>query len=195
MAGVRDREHVHPDDAAGWRAWLEANHATSPGCWLVAWKPATGRPTVDYEAGIQEALCFGWVDSQARSLDDERGALLYTPRKRGSAWASTNKRRVELLEADGRMTDAGRAVIEAAKADGSWTILDDVEAGVLPEDLATALAGDGQAQATWDGYPPSVRRGMHFWVISAKRPDTRVRRIAEIVAAAADGRRAGQWAT
>lgn len=195
MAGVRDREQVHPDSAAAWRAWLEANHATSPGCWLVSWKPATGRPTLDYEAAIQEALCFGWVDSQVRSLDDERGALLYTPRKPGSAWASTNKRRVELLEADGRMTDAGRAVIEAAKADGSWTILDDVEAGVLPQDLAAALAGTGGAQATWDAYPPGVRRGMHAWVISAKRPETRAKRIAEIVDAAADGRRAGQWAT
>lgn len=195
MAGVRDREEVHPADVAEWRAWLAANHTTSPGCWLVSYKPSTGRQAVDYESAIQEALCFGWVDSQVRSIDAERGALLYTPRKAGSAWASTNKRRVELLEADGRMTDAGRAVIEAAKADGSWTILDDVEAGILPADLSGALDAVPAARAAWEGFPRGVRRGMHQWVISAKRPDTRAKRIAEIVSEAAAGRRAGQWAT
>lgn len=195
MGGVADREQVEPADVAEWRAWLAANHATSPGCWLVSPKPSTGRQTVDYEAAIQEALCFGWVDSQVRSLDDERGALLYTPRRAGSAWAATNKRRVELLEADGRMTDAGRAVIDTAKADGSWAILEAVEAGVLPDDLVAALDALPPARATFDGFPPGVRRGMHQWVISAKRPDTRAKRIDAIVTEAAAGRRAGQWAT
>ncbi len=191
MAGVRDREQVQPADAAQWRAWLEANHATSPGCWLVTWKSSTGRATLAYEAGIQEALCFGWVDSQVRSLDDERTALLYTPRKPGSVWASTNKRRIALLEADGRMTDAGRAVVDAAKADGSWTILDDVEAGILPDDLSAALTASPAAQAAWDAFPPGARRAMHQWLISAKRPETRAKRVAQIVAEAAAGRRSG----
>jgi uncharacterized protein YdeI (YjbR/CyaY-like superfamily) len=149
---------------------------------------------MSYDAGVEEALCFGWVDSQTRSLDDERGAMLYTPRAAGVGWAASNKRRVEALETDGRMTAAGRAVVDAAKADGSWVLLDDVDAGVLPADLVAALAAHPGARATWDAFPPGVRRGMHAWVLSAKRPATRATRIGTIAAEAACGRRAGQWA-
>lgn len=191
MAGAADRELVEPGSVTEWRAWLAAHHTTSPGCWLVSWKPSTGRQAFPYEAGIQEALCFGWIDSQIRTLDDHRSALLYTPRKRGSVWSGPNKRRVELLEADGRMTDAGRAVIQRAKADGSWTILDDVEAGILPADLLAVLEASPAARDAWDSFPPGARRGMHQWVIAAKRPETRAKRIAEIAAEAAAGRRAG----
>lgn len=191
MGGVADRPQIEPQTIGEWRAWLEEHHATSAGCWLVSWKAATGRQGFPYEAGIQEALCFGWVDSQVRSLDDGRGALLYTPRKPGSVWAGTNKRRVELLEADGRMTDAGRAVIQRAKADGSWTILDDVEAGILPADLSAALDAHQGALAAWEGFPPGARRAMHQWVIAAKRPQTRAARIEQIISEAAAGRRAG----
>lgn len=193
--GVRDREEVEPATRAEWRAWLQTNHATSPGCWLVTAKASSGRTTVDYEEAIQEALCFGWVDSQARSIDAERGALLYTPRKPGSTWAGTNKRRVEQLEAEGLMTDAGRAVIEVAKADGSWTVLDDVEAGRLPDDLVAGLAAVPGAQAAWDAFPPGVRRGLHSWVIAAKRPQTRAARVEQVASEAAAGRRAGPYAS
>ena len=193
MAGVQDREQFEPVDRAAWRAWLEANHASSPGVWFVSFKPSTGRQAVDYEAAIQEALCFGWVDSQLRPIDDERAALLYTPRKPGSGWAATNKRRIEQLEAAGLMAPAGAAVIAAAKADGTWTLLDDVEAGIVPDDLAAALDAAEGAWATWDGFPPGVKKGMLGWVVMAKRPETRAKRIAEIASEAAAGRRAGQW--
>lgn len=193
MGGVLDRELVHVEERAAWRAWLEANHATSKGCWLVAWKPATGRPAVDYESAIQEALCFGWVDSQARTLDAERSALLFTPRKPGSGWAGTNKRRIAQLETDGLMRPAGAAIIAAAKADGTWTLLDDVEAGVVPDDLAAALDAHAGARSTWDGFPPGVQRGMLTWLVTAKRPETRAKRIAEIAEQAAAGKRAGEW--
>lgn len=193
MAGAQDRELVHPADRAAWRAWLEANHATSPGCWLVSWRPVTGKPTLDYEDAIQEALCFGWVDSQVRTIDDERAALLYTPRKGGSGWAGTNKRRIAQLEAQGLMRPAGTALIEAAKADGTWTLLDGPEAGIVPDDLAAALDAHGDARATWNGFPPGVRKGMLTWVATAKRAETRAKRVAEIAEQAAVGKRAGEW--
>ncbi len=171
-------------------AWLEANHAGSPGAWLVCPKPSTGRETVSYEDAVRHALCFGWVDSQVRAIDDERGALLFTPRKPGSGWAGTNKRRIEELEAAGLMRPAGRALIDAAKADGSWTLLDDVEAGIVPEDLAEALGAHPAGRATWDAYPPACsgacsrgssppngpRRGRGASQRSPRRPPTAARR-------------------
>ena len=119
-----------------WHAWLEEHHRRREGVWLVQWKPRTGKPAIPYEEAIEEALCFGWVDSTYRSLDDERGMLWWSPRRKGSLWARTNKERVARLEAEGRMTDAGRAAIDQARADGSWTILESVEDLVVPDDLA-----------------------------------------------------------
>ena len=139
MAGRDDAPRVHAETVEEWRAWLLAHHDTESGAWLVSWKSPTGRPAVKYELAVEEALCVGWIDSAGRTLDDERRMLWFTRRKPGSGWARTNKERIVRLEADGRMTDAGRAVIDAAKADGSWTLLDDVENLVVPDDLAAAF--------------------------------------------------------
>jgi uncharacterized protein YdeI (YjbR/CyaY-like superfamily) len=193
MSSARDREHVHPADRAAWRVWLKDHHSTSPGCWLVTWKPATARPGVSYEEAILEGLCVGWVDSQSRSLDDERSALLFTPRRTGSPWAGTNKARIIELEAQGLLLPAGEAAIRAAKTDGSWEILDGPEAGVVPDDLAAALDGLPRAREVFDAFPPGVRKGMLTWIALAKRPDTRAKRVAEIASEAAEGRRAGEW--
>ena len=128
--GVMDEaEEVPFTTAAEWRAWLAENGERAQGVWLVQYKPRTGKPAIGYEDAVCEALCFGWIDSTYRRLDEERGALWWAPRRKGSVWARTNKARVERLEAEGRMTDAGRAVIEQAKADGSWTVLEPVEDG------------------------------------------------------------------
>ena len=139
MAGRDDAPRVHAETAEEWRDWLLANHATESGAWLVSWKSTTGRPSVGYVRSVEEALCVGWIDSSGRKLDDERSMLWFTRRKAGSGWARTNKERVVRLEAEGRMTPAGRAMIDAAKADGSWTLLDDVENLVVPDDLAAAF--------------------------------------------------------
>ena len=141
-----DAPVVHAESRASWRAWLEANHATAPGVWLVSWRRGRG-PRVEYEDAVEEALCFGWIDSQGGNLDEERSRQYFAPRKPTSGWAATNKARVERLLADGRMAPAGLAAIERAKANGSWTLLDDVEQGVVPEDLA---AGAGGAPAGLD---------------------------------------------
>ena len=122
----------------------------------MTWRAGSGGPRISYEESVEQALCFGWVDSKGRSLDAERTMLWFAPRKRGSGWARTNKERIERLTAAGLMAPAGHAVIEAAKADGSWTLLDDVENLVVPDDLAAAFAAHPPAREHWDAFPRSV---------------------------------------
>jgi uncharacterized protein YdeI (YjbR/CyaY-like superfamily) len=188
-----DDERFQPADRAAWRAWLAANHATAAGVWAVTYRRTSGKPVVPYDDLIEEALCFGWIDSTGGTLDAERGMLRFTPRRRGSAWARTNKVRVERLIADGAMTAAGLRAIEAAKADGSWDALNDVEALVVPDDLAAALAADDAAARGFEAMSASTKKPMLFWVSSAKRPETRARRIAEIVRYVAVGRSPLEW--
>ncbi|HSL97262.1 MAG TPA: YdeI/OmpD-associated family protein [Candidatus Deferrimicrobiaceae bacterium] len=189
MSRLDDAPLVQPEERASWRAWLEANHATAAGVWLVMWRSGRGRGGLDYEAAIEEALCFGWVDGTAGRVDDERGKLYFAPRKPRSGWAATNKARVERLIAEGRMRPAGLAAIERAKANGAWELYDSVERLEIPDDLAAALAARPPAAATFAGFPPSVRKQALASVVLARRPETRARRIAAIAAAAARGER------
>jgi uncharacterized protein YdeI (YjbR/CyaY-like superfamily) len=180
----------HPRDLAAWRAWLEAHHGDQRGVWVVSWKKRSGRDAVPYEALVEEAICFGWIDSTVNTLDDDRGMQLMTPRKAKSGWTRVNRQRVAAMEEQGRMTDAGRRSVEVAKANGWWTIYDPVEDLLEPDDLAGALDASPDARAAWDGFPPSARKQMLWWVVSAGRPETRAARIAKIAAEAAEGRRA-----
>jgi uncharacterized protein YdeI (YjbR/CyaY-like superfamily) len=190
MAGRDDAPWVHAETVQEWRDWLLANHATESGAWLVSWKTPTGRPSVKYELAVEEALCVGWIDSTGRTIDDERRAQWFTRRKAGSGWARTNKERILRLEADGRMTDAGRALIDAAKADGSWTLLDDVENLVVPDDLGAAFDRYPGSRGQFDAFPPSARRAILEWLVHAKRETTRAARLEEIARLASDGVRA-----
>jgi uncharacterized protein YdeI (YjbR/CyaY-like superfamily) len=180
----------HPPDLAAWRAWLTANHGIVRGVWVASWRKASGRDRVPYEDLVEEALCFGWIDSTVNILDDDRGMQLMTPRKPKSGWTRLNKDRFAALEAEGRMTDAGRRAAEVAKANGWWIAYDAVEDMIEPADLAKALDASPAARAAWDGFPPSARKQMLWWVVSAARPATRAGRITKIVAEAAQGRRA-----
>jgi uncharacterized protein YdeI (YjbR/CyaY-like superfamily) len=189
VTGTAGYERVHLETRADWRRWLAANHASSPGVWLISWKKPTGKPAVGYDAAVEEALCFGWIDSTVHSLDDERGEQLYTPRRPTSGWSASNKERVERLAAAGLLEPAGVAAIETAKTNGSWSKLDRPAALTMPDDLAAALRARAGATEGWEAFPPFVRRGSLAWVDDAKRPETRERRIAEVVAAAAEGRR------
>lgn len=186
---VDDYERVILTSRQQLRAWLEKYGADSPGIWLVTYKRSSGRQTLTYEEVVQEALCFGWIDSQVRAVDEERSMQLLTPRKPGSMWSASNKERISLLESQGLLTDAGVAAIERARADGSWSILDPVERLELPEDLAAALDATANARAGYEAYPASVKKQVLWWVISAKRPQTREARVEQIVAAAARGER------
>jgi uncharacterized protein YdeI (YjbR/CyaY-like superfamily) len=180
----------HAESRAQWRAWLEANHETAPGVWLCSWRTPTGRPRCPYPDMVEEAICFGWIDSTANTLDDGRGLQLVTPRKPKSTWTRLNRRRVAEMEARGLMTDSGRRAVRVAQENGWWTILDPVEDLVEPDDLSAALDANGAARSGWDGFPAGARKAMLWWVISAGRDDTRARRIGTIVEKAARGERA-----
>lgn len=191
MAPAADeRETVEPRSRAAWRAWLERRHDSSPGVWVVLVKKGRG-DGLSYEAAVEEAVCFGWIDSKTQRLDDDRFRQLFTPRRRGSQWSKSNKERYERLLAAGRMAPAGLAAAEAARVDGSWTALDDVEELRVPDDLARALASNAAAQEHFSRFPASAVRGALWWVATARRPETRERRIAEIVRLAEENRRPG----
>ncbi len=190
MSALDGAPWVEADDRATWRAWLEANHATASGAWLVTWRPRSGRVGLDYEAAIEEALCFGWVDSTGGRVDDDRGKLYFAPRKPRSGWAATNKARVERLIAAGRMAPAGLAAIERAKVNGSWEVLDSVERFEVPADLAAAFAAAPPAAANFAALPPSARKQHLAWIAFAQRPETRAARIRQVAEAAARNERA-----
>ncbi|UDY34465.1 YdeI/OmpD-associated family protein [Dermatobacter hominis] len=161
---------------AEWTAWLEEHADDSPAVWLTVWKQAAGPDALDYESAVLEAVCFGWIDSTVHALDDLRFLMLVAPRKPGSGWSASNKARIEQLEAAGRMRPQGRTVIEAAKADGSWTLLDSVEALEAPDDLLDALAAAG-VRERWDEQRPGRRKLVLLALVQAKRPATRQKRI------------------
>ena len=187
-----DRPRVHAETREAWREWLAEHHDRESGAWLVSWRPATGRPAGGYEEAVGEALCFGWVDSTARRLDDERTALYFAPRKPRSGWSRSNKQRVARLRAEGRMAPAGERAVARAEENGSWTLLDEVEDLVEPADLRAALDAAPGAWDHWRGFPPSARRALLEWVVQARTAPTRERRVTEIARAAALGERAHQ---
>lgn len=180
----------HAETRAQVRAWLLHNHRTAPGLWLCSWRTPTGRPRCPYPEVVEEAICVGWVDSTMNILDEERGLQLLAPRRPKSTWTRLNRQRVADMEAAGLMTEAGRRAVEAAKANGYWTILDPVEDLIEPDELARALDAEPAARAAWDAFPPSARKQMLWWVISAVRETTRDKRIATVVTKAARGERA-----
>ncbi len=184
---------VYPASRAKWRDWLEANHQRKGGVWFVSNKKASGKPRIPYAEAVEEALCFGWVDSQPRKLDRDRSMLWFSPRKARSGWSRPNKERVERLVATGKMMPAGLAKIDASKADGSWTKLDAVEALEIPEELATEFKRYESAQANFEAFPRSAKRGILEWIVQAKRPETRSKRIAETARLAQENIRANQW--
>ena len=185
MATPRESERFHAETLPEWRAWLAVNHLGSDGVWLVTWKTRTGRARISYEEAVEEALAFGWVDSQAATLDDERTMLRFTRRKANSPWSLTNKERIARLEASGRIADAGRGAVRAAQANGMWTILDDAQNLIVPDDLAAALDATPGAREHWDGFTASARRSVLEWIVLARKPVTRQNRIAETARRAA----------
>ena len=194
MAGARDDgERVHPEDAEAWADWLERNHEREDGVWLIFWRKHTGKAELDYDGAVIEALRFGWIDSTGSKLDDDRTMLWFSPRRKGSAWSGPNKKRIAQLEREDRMAPAGINMIEAAKADGSWTRLDEVEKLTVPDDLAAAFGEHPGSREEWDAFPPSARRGILEWIVQAKREPTRAKRVDETARLAASGERANQW--
>lgn len=184
---------VHPLSRAEWRQWLQENHTRTEGVWLVSYKKSAAKPRLEYDEAVEEALCYGWVDSKPNKLDEERTMLWYAPRKPGSGWSKPNKERVEKMLAAGLMAPAGLAKVEAAMQDGSWYALDRIEALEIPPDLAEALAANDTARQYFDAFPRSVKRGILEWIARAKKAETRSRRIEETARLAAQNQRANQW--
>ena len=188
-----DAEVVEAKDRAAWRRWLKRHHARDGGVWLVIHKKGSRSGSLAYEDAVLEALCFGWIDSTANRLDDERYKLWLAPRKPKGVWSAINKERVARLTEDGLMQPAGLAAIEVAKANGAWTALDRSDALVMPEDLAEALAAEPDAARHFEAFPPSTKKQVYFWIENAKRPATRAKRVTETVAQAAENRRVTEW--
>jgi uncharacterized protein YdeI (YjbR/CyaY-like superfamily) len=190
---VAPENSIHPQSRSEWRSWLEANHQQTSGIWLISYKKATGKMAFDYDAAVEEALCFGWIDSKPNKLDDDRTMLWFAPRKPRTGWSKPNKLRIERAIAAGLMTAAGLAKIAAAKQDGSWEKLDAVENLEIPEDLAVALAAHPPAAENFEAFPRSAKRGILEWILNAKTAPTREKRILETATLAAQNIRANQW--
>lgn len=188
--GKFDYPIFHAETREQWRAWLEIHHLSFRGVWLGSWRTATDRPRCPYPEAVEQAICFGWIDSTSTNLDDERSLQLFTPRRAKSPWTRLNRERAAAMQAQGLMTDAGRRAIAAAKSNGWWTISDPVENLEEPPALATALDENPSARMHWEAFAPSARKQMLWWVISAARDETRHSRITRIVADAAVGKRA-----
>jgi uncharacterized protein YdeI (YjbR/CyaY-like superfamily) len=181
-------KRVEARDRKKWRAWLEKNHARSPGVWLVFYKKTSGKPTVRYDEAVEEALCYGWIDSLMKPVDEERYRQLFTPRKYKSRWSKPNKERVARMIAVGLMTEVGMKKIREAKRNGSWTSREAPDSLVVPPDLRKALNADKRARDNFERIPPGRKRQLLGWIHDAKRPETRRRRIAQVVEVAAGSR-------
>ncbi|GAB3642592.1 YdeI/OmpD-associated family protein [Spirosoma arcticum] len=179
-----------PKSASDWREWLSRHHADRQSVWLMIFRKHGQTPSLTHDEALDEALCFGWIDSAIRKGDDEHHRQLFSQRKPKSNWSRVNKEKVAKLTAAGRMTEAGQAMVDLAKKTGTWTALDEVEKGTIPPDLDEAFKANATAKNYFEGFPPSARRGILEWLLNAKTEMTRTKRITEIVAKAAKNERA-----
>ncbi|MGI9611867.1 MAG: YdeI/OmpD-associated family protein [Acidimicrobiales bacterium] len=178
-------ERITAANGHEFRAWLDEHHATAAAVWLVYFKKGSGTASIAWSEAVDEALCYGWIDSKAQSIDDNRYEQYFSPRKPTSPWSKINKTKIKALEDENRMQPAGEAAIQTAKSNGSWTVLDDAQNHVVPDDLSEALA-DQSARDNFDQLSPSRRTSVLCWIALAKRDDTRRRRIQETADAAAN---------
>lgn len=174
-----------------WRVWLDKNYSIKSEVWLIFYKKHTGKLCVSYGDAVDEALCFGWIDSIVKRVDDERYLRKFTPRKRGSVWSEVNKRRVRRLIREGRMTEAGLAMVKEAKESGEWFKRRVRNALKIPPFMEEALATNKKALENFNELKPSYRRNMVGWILSAKREETRRRRLAEAIGVLERGEKLG----
>jgi len=187
MSVINSYEEFYAPSRKEWRKWLMKNFAKAPGVWLVYYKKASSKQSITYNDAVEEALCFGWIDSTMRPVDTESYKQLFTPRKPKSEWSQLNKTRVERMIEQGLMMPAGLEKIEVSKQNGGWEKIDHVEAQQLPDDLATALEKDKKATTFYESLTKTNKKYLLHWLGSAKREETRAKRIAEIIAALSEG--------
>ena len=185
-------KQVYVKSRSQWREWLTQHHDKSDGVWLVFYKKHTGKPSLAYDEAVEEALCFGWIDSIIKRIDDDRYARKLTPRKPDSLWSELNKKRIARLQKQGLMMEAGMAKVKEAKASGQWNRPDRPQLSFdIPEELASELAKNRKAREFFDRLAPSYQRQYIGWIAVAKRQETKERRLKEAIALLAKGERLG----
>lgn len=177
---MKDVEKYCPTNKQDWRKWLELNHKKKDAIWLIFYKKKSPNYNLSWSESVDEALCFGWIDSTKKSIDNEKYIQYFCKRKPKSNWSKVNKDKVKILAEEGLMKEAGRKSIEIAKENGSWTFLDAVEALVIPEDLKEEFANHEGSMEYFDSLSKSAKKILLYWVVSGKRKETRQKRILEI---------------
>lgn len=184
---------IYAESRTAWRNWLAENHATEKNVWLKLYKKSSSTPSVTYDEAVDEALCFGWIDSSVKKVDDECRMQFFAKRNPKSNWSRVNKAKADKLIQAGLMTEAGQAMIDLAIQMGTWTALDDIENLIIPPDLQTQLDANSTARDYFKAFPRSAKRVMLEWLLTAKTPETRTKRINEIVILAERNERANQY--
>jgi len=185
-------KQLYVTDRDEWRDWLSENHAAKASIWLVFYKKETSRPTIAYETAVEEAICFGWIDSIIKKIDAARYARKFTPRSDKSKWSPLNKKRANKMIRQGRMTEVGLAKIKTAKKTGLWNKDSRPQISLdIPPDFAKAMARNKKAKESFDKLAPSYRKHYIGWIAVAKRPETKKRRIAESIALLEQGKKLG----
>lgn len=182
-----------PANRGEWREWLQKNHLSSTAVWLFYFKKNANKPSIVYSDAVDEALCFGWIDSKSKPINDESYMQYFCKRKVKSVWSRVNKEKIARLTKEGLMTKAGFDIIEQAKANGSWSILDEEEALIIPPDLQKAFARSKKAAAYFESLSRSDKRNILQWLVLAKQTATRQKRIDEIVSLAAQEEKPKQF--
>lgn len=189
----QEQNSFHARARSEWRKWLQANHKKKDSVWLVMYHKGSETPTISYADAVEEALCFGWIDSVKNTRDHESAYQYFAKRKPASKWSKLNKERVKKLMKAGKMHASGLAMIELAKKSGTWTALDEIEKMVMPADLARHFKKNKTALMNFEAFPPSAKKAIYHWIISARQDATRQKRIVETVTLAAKNVRANQW--
>ncbi|MCG8371893.1 MAG: YdeI/OmpD-associated family protein [Balneolales bacterium] len=186
-------ETFYASSRKAWRNWLEIHHSTSKSVWLIIYKMDSGTPSVYYNEAVDEALCFGWIDSKPNKRDENSYYQFFSKRNPKSNWSKINKQKVEILLEAGLMASAGLEMIKIAKETGTWDALNDVDNLVIPDDLQKEFYNNPIALDFWEQFPPSSKRGILEWIFNAKRAETRKKRIRETVSKAAENIRANHY--
>ena len=189
----KEPETFCPASREAWRLWLQENHHSKQAVWLIYYKKKSAVPSITYSDAVDEALCFGWIDSTAKSLDHETFKQYFCKRKPNSVWSKINKGKIQRLTAEGLMMPAGYQCIEIAKQNGSWAILDEVEELIIPKDLEKTFKTKPGSKDFFLSLSKSTRKAILQWLVLAKRPETRQNRITEIVTLAADKKKPKQF--
>ena len=193
MASTIPENTFYAESRASWREWLAENHATEKSVWLKLYKKASSTPSVTYDEAVDEALCFGWIDSSVKKGDAEFRLQFFAKRNPKSNWSRVNKAKVDKLIQAGLMAESGQAMINLAKEKGIWNRLDEVENLTNPPDLQQALEANPAAKDYFEAFPRSVKRGILEWLLNAKQVQTRAKRINEVVTLAERNERANQY--